>query len=145
MQYHVLGSSGLKVSDVCLGTMTWGIQNTQSDADAQLAMALERGVNVIDTAEMYPVPPNSDTYGDTERILGNWLFRHSDKRSELVVMTKIVGSGFTYIRNGGPITRTGIATALDASLARLPLSAGPALVLRGGSRSSGTLRVRMCG
>ncbi len=119
MQYHVLGSSGLKGSDVCLGTMTWGIQNTQSDADAQLAMALERGVNVIDTAEMYPVPPNSDTYGDTERILGNWLSRHSDKRSELVVMTKIVGSGFTYIRNGGSITRTGIATALDASLARL--------------------------
>lgn len=119
MQYNQLGSSGLSVSEVCLGTMTWGIQNTQADADAQLAIALDKGINLIDTAEMYPVPPNSDTYGDTERVLGNWLARHREKRNDLVVMTKVVGSGFAYIRDGGPITSKGIAKALADSLQRL--------------------------
>ncbi|MBO1254568.1 aldo/keto reductase [Alteromonas sp. 5E99-2] len=119
MQYNPLGTSGLSVSDVCLGTMTWGIQNVQSEADAQLSMALEAGINFIDTAEMYPVPPNESTYGDTERILGNWLARNTDKRSDLVVMTKVVGPGFEYIRNGDPITPAAIDIALDDSLKRL--------------------------
>ncbi len=119
MKFNILGSSSLKVSDICLGTMTWGIQNTQQDADAQMAMALDAGVNFIDTAEMYPVPPNADTYGDTERIIGNWIARNQDARNNIVVMTKVAGAGLKYIREGGPITASSLTTALDESLARL--------------------------
>ncbi len=119
MRYNPLGKSQIKVSEVCLGTMTWGIQNTQSDADEQLALALDRGVNFIDTAEMYPVPPNSQTYGDTERILGNWLSRNTSLRNDLVIMTKVAGSGFSYIRDGGKITGTSLIAALNDSLQRL--------------------------
>jgi len=119
MQYHPLGRSGLNVSEICLGTMTWGVQNTQEDADSQLALAIDAGINFIDTAEMYPVPPSQNTYGDTERILGNWLQRHPEKRSELIVMTKIAGSGLRYIRSGSEISETTIPVALDASLERL--------------------------
>ena len=119
MKYHALGRSDIRVSEVCLGTMTWGIQNNQQDADEQLSIALDAGVNFIDTAEMYPVPPNQETYGDTERILGNWIQRHGGQRDKLVVMTKIVGPGFRYIRNGSGISEDTIPIALDDSLARL--------------------------
>lgn len=119
MQYNKLGSSDLLVSDVCLGTMTWGIQNTQKDADEQLAIAIDSSVNVIDTAEMYPVPPNEQTYGDTERIIGNWLTRNSAQRDSLTIMTKVAGSGLSYIRDGGPIDALAVETALNQSLARL--------------------------
>lgn len=114
-----LGSSELQVSEVCLGTMTWGIQNTQQDADMQLACAIDAGVNFIDTAEMYPIPPNQQTYGDTERILGNWLSRNSDKRDDLVIMSKVAGPGISYIRDGSLITGDSLQVALDDSLARL--------------------------
>ena len=87
MKFNRLGNSDLQVSDVCLGTMTWGIQNTQQDADEQMAFALDKGVNFVDTAEMYPVPPNVDTYGDTERIIGNWISRNESKRSDIVLLT----------------------------------------------------------
>jgi len=119
MHYNRLGSSEINVSEVCLGTMTWGIQNSQKDADEQMAVALEHNINFIDTAEMYPVPPNADTYGDTERIIGNWLSRHANKRDDLVIMTKVAGSGLRYIREGGPITSQAVTEALDASLKRL--------------------------
>ncbi|MFC3094218.1 aldo/keto reductase [Alteromonas sediminis] len=119
MQYHPLGTSGLRVSEICLGTMTWGVQNTQAQADSQLALALDSGINFIDTAEMYPVPPSQKTYGDTERILGNWLARHSDKRSDVIVMTKIAGSGLKYIRGGGEISENTLPQAIDESLSRL--------------------------
>ncbi|RDV24079.1 aldo/keto reductase [Alteromonas aestuariivivens] len=119
MKYTVLGNSGLSVSRACLGTMTWGIQNTQQDADQQLDYAISKGVNFIDTAEMYPIPPNAETCGDTERILGNWLARHSSRRSELVIMTKIAGSGLPYIRQGGVITGSAVIEALENSLKRL--------------------------
>ena len=119
MKFNRLGTSDLNVSDICLGSMTWGIQNTQRDADEQIAFALEKGVNFMDTAEMYPVPPNKETYGDTERVIGNWLSRHKDKRSDVVLMTKVAGSGLRYIREGGPITAEAVTTALDDSLARL--------------------------
>ncbi|AEF01614.1 aldo/keto reductase [Alteromonas naphthalenivorans] len=119
MQFNKLGGSDLSVSDICLGTMTWGIQNTQQDADEQLAMAIDHGVNFIDTAEMYPVPPNDKTYGDTERILGNWLARNPAARNSLVIMTKVAGSGLSYIRDGGPITSHAVEVALDNSLSRL--------------------------
>lgn len=119
MKYSTLGSSELSVSEVCLGTMTWGIQNNQNDTDTQMGIALDSGVNFIDTAEMYPIPPNEPTSGDTERMLGDWLSRHQSQRSNLVIMTKIAGSGIRWIRDGGDITGEAIASALDSSLARL--------------------------
>lgn len=119
MKFNPLGSSGLSISEVCLGTMTWGIQNTQSEADEQIAMALGMGVNAIDTAEMYPVPPNQQTYGDTERILGNWLARNQAKRGDVIVMSKIAGPGLSYIRNGSAMTQEAIPVAIEDSLERL--------------------------
>ena len=119
MQFHALGSSNLRVSEICLGTMTWGIQNSQQDADQQLRIALDAGINFIDTAEMYPVPPNQETYGDTERIIGDWFQRHSPERENLVLMTKIVGPGFRYIRDGTGISEDSIPRAIDESLIRL--------------------------
>lgn len=119
MQYSKLGSSDLMVSRVCLGTMTWGIQNNQAEADAQIARALEAGINFIDTAEMYPIPPNQQTYGDTERIIGNWFKRHPNKRQDVILASKIVGNGVGYIRDGGNISAVAIEQALDESLARL--------------------------
>jgi aryl-alcohol dehydrogenase-like predicted oxidoreductase len=136
MRYLPLGTSGIEVSEICLGTMTWGIQNTQADADLQLNMAVDAGINFIDTAEMYPIPPNKETYGDTERILGNWLARNKEKRDELVIMTKIAGSGLSYIRNGAPITGDSIEVALDASLERLGLDCVDVYQLHWTNRSS---------
>ncbi|MBT0588158.1 aldo/keto reductase [Alteromonas oceanisediminis] len=119
MQFKSLGSSGIQVSEVCLGTMTWGIQNTQQDADAQLTQALDAQVNFIDTAEMYPVPPNQETYGDTERIIGDWLRRNSAQRGDVVLMTKIAGNGLNYIRNGRAISGETVTQAISESLHRL--------------------------
>lgn len=119
MKYNQLGSSGISVSEICLGTMTWGIQNTQQDADAQMSLALDSGINVMDTAEMYPVPPNAQTYADTERTIGNWLSRHQSKREKLVIMSKIAGGGISWIRDGAGITEQAISSSIDASLKRL--------------------------
>lgn len=119
MRFRTLGSSGLSVSEICLGTMTWGIQNTQQDADEQLDYAVGTGINFIDTAEMYPVPPGEETFGGTETILGNWLAANRDKRDDLIVMTKIAGPGFAFLRNGEGITGENVVKAVDASLARL--------------------------
>lgn len=119
MQFNKLGSSDLKVSEICLGTMTFGIQNTQQDANDQLDYAVDYGINFIDTAEMYPIPPNEATYADTERFIGNWLAANQDKREKLVLMTKIAGSGLAYIRNASNISSDTIAVALDDSLQRL--------------------------
>ncbi len=119
MRYHTLGSSELTVSDICLGTMTWGIQNTQADADEQLNFALDSGINFIDTAEMYPVPPNEKTYGDTERCIGDYLRRHPEKRQDMILMTKVAGGGLKYIREGTGISASTLTQALDDSLSRL--------------------------
>ncbi|MGB5438908.1 MAG: aldo/keto reductase [Gammaproteobacteria bacterium] len=119
MHYSTLGHSGLKVSRVCLGSMTWGLQNNQQDANQQIDYALERGVNFIDTAEMYAIPPSADTYGTTETIIGNWLADHPGKRESLVLATKIAGEGLAWVRDGGPITGDAVVTAVDQSLARL--------------------------
>jgi aryl-alcohol dehydrogenase-like predicted oxidoreductase len=119
MQYKKLGRSGIEVSTICLGTMTWGSQNTQDEAFAQLDRSFEAGVNFIDTAELYPTTPLSEaTYGETERIVGRWMAERGH-RDRTVLATKIAGSGRNYIRGGGPMTPDSIATALDASLARL--------------------------
>lgn len=119
MQYSVLGSSGEKVSRVCLGSMTWGLQNNQQDADQQIDYALAQGVNFIDTAEMYAIPPSAKTYGATETIIGDWLSRHQQQRKDIILATKIAGAGLPYIRGGSPITGESIIQAVDASLKRL--------------------------
>lgn len=119
MQYSRLGSSNLSVSRVCLGSMTWGTQNNQKEADEQIEYALAQGVNFIDTAELYAVPPSEKTYGRTEEIIGDWLSRHPERRSEIILATKIAGPGLPYIRGGGPITPEGIFAAVDSSLKRL--------------------------
>jgi aryl-alcohol dehydrogenase-like predicted oxidoreductase len=119
MRYSTLGSSGLSVSRVCLGSMTWGIQNTQTDANQQIDFAIHAGVNFVDTAEMYPVPPSPETYGDTERCIGNWLTQNQAKRSEIILASKIAGPGFPYIRNNSPITGENVGLALNDSLKRL--------------------------
>ena len=119
MQYSPLGSSGIDVSRVCLGSMTWGLQNTQRDADEQIAYALSKGVNFIDTAEMYAVPPSPDTYGKTEQIIGDWFSRNQQKRSDIILATKIAGNGLSWVRGGGNITRQSVIEAVDESLKRL--------------------------
>ena len=119
MQYAKLGSSGVDVSRVCLGSMTWGVQNNQQDANQQIEYALSRGVNFIDTAEMYAVPPSPQTYGKTETIIGNWLVDNPQRRKEVVLATKIAGNGLGWVRDGGDITGEAIIAAVDASLKRL--------------------------
>ncbi len=119
MKYSVLGSSGEKISRVCLGSMTWGLQNNQQDADQQIDFALSQGVNFIDTAEMYAVPPSAETYGKTEAIIGDWLNRHSEQRKNIILATKIAGAGLPYIRGGAKITGESVIQAVDSSLKRL--------------------------
>ncbi|MCB1758454.1 MAG: aldo/keto reductase [Gammaproteobacteria bacterium] len=119
MRYARLGHSNLSVSRVCLGTMTWGRQNNQQDANEQIAYALDQGINFIDTAEMYAVPPTAETYGTTETIIGNWLAANPARRDEFILATKIAGNGLRWIRNGGDITGEAVLSAVERSLARL--------------------------
>ncbi len=119
MEYRKLGNTGLEVSALCLGTMTYGKQNTQEEASAQLDLAVERGINFIDTAEMYPVPPEKDTQGATETMIGNWLTARG-KRDDLIIATKIAGPGLGTVRDGkGDYSLANIETAVDESLQRL--------------------------
>jgi aryl-alcohol dehydrogenase-like predicted oxidoreductase len=119
MRHLTLPGTDLAVSAVCLGTMTFGEQNSEAEGHAQLDRALDAGVNFIDTAEMYPVPPNATTQGRTETIVGNWLARQP--RDKLVIATKIAGPGRRpWIRDGRTdITAANIAEAVGTSLARL--------------------------
>src|SRR5487761_2406530 len=119
MEYKILGSSDLKVSTLCLGTMTFGEQNTEAEAHAQLDMAIAHGVNFIDTAEMYPVPPRGETQGRTESYIGTWL-KHQ-RRDQLIVASKIAGPsrGFAWIRNTPRINHEHLHSAIDTSLRRL--------------------------
>ena len=96
-----LGQTGLDVSLLTLGTMTWGQQNTESEAHAQIDQALAAGVNLLDAAEMYPVPPMEETYGATERIIGNW-FSKTGRRNEVLLATKAMGPGMVSYVHGGP-------------------------------------------
>lgn len=121
MQYQPLGRSGINVSRICLGTMTWGEQNSETEAHAQLDYAIEHGINFIDTAEMYPVPPRAETAGRTEQMLGSWLAKRKD-RDRLVIATKICPAAewVSYIRNGqARLDRQNIEAAIDTSLKRL--------------------------
>ena len=119
MRYNNLGHTEIKVSELCLGSMTWGSQNTQQEADEQIDMALDYGVNFIDTAEMYPTTPLSkETQGDTERIIGEWISK-SGRRSDVVLATKVSGKGYKNVRDGAPISPASITTAIENSLRSL--------------------------
>ena len=119
MEYRRLGNSDLKVSALALGTMTFGEQNSEADAHAQLDLAVARGVNFIDTAEMYPVAPRAETVHRTESYVGSWL--KQQPRDRFIVATKIAGParGFSWIRNGPRIDREQLIAAVDGSLRRL--------------------------
>jgi aryl-alcohol dehydrogenase-like predicted oxidoreductase len=120
MDYVNLGHTALKVSKVCLGTMTFGDQNTQEEAHAQLDYATAQGINFIDTAEMYPVPPKAETFTRTETMIGHWLKHHA--RDKIILGTKVAGRnrGLNYIRNGDDVlTRENIRSAIHDSLKRL--------------------------
>jgi len=119
MQYRKLGSSGVDVSSVCLGSMTWGEQNSQSDAFEQIDYALSEGVNFIDTAEMYPAPPKADTATDTETIIGNWVAANPQRRKDVILATKITGPGLSWIRDGAPVTGESVIQSVDNALQRL--------------------------
>jgi len=119
MEFRILPGTHLNVSRVCLGTMTWGEQNSEAQAHEQLDYAIDQGINFIDTAEMYPVPPNARTQGRTETYLGTWLAKRS--RKNLIIATKVAGPGRRdWIRDGRTdLTQDVIADAVDTSLARL--------------------------
>jgi aryl-alcohol dehydrogenase-like predicted oxidoreductase len=119
MQRKPLGRTGLMVSEFCLGTMTWGSQNTEAEAHAQIDMAVERGVDFLDTAEMYPTNPvRAETVGLTEEIIGSWIAR-TGRRDALVIATKISGEGQRLVRDGAPITGALVEACVEASLRRL--------------------------
>lgn len=120
MKYSLLGHTDTEVSRICLGSMTWGEQNSEAEAHQQLDCAVERGVNFIDTAEMYPIPPRSHSQGLTETYIGNWLKKRTD-RDKLFVATKVTGPGrnMDYIRGGPRLTAAQIQAAVEESLDRL--------------------------
>ncbi len=119
MQYNQLSNSDLHVSEICLGTMTYGQQNTIEEAHQQLNYAIDQGINFIDAAEMYPVPPRAETYGKTEVYIGEWLKKQ--QRDKLIIATKIVGGGrrFKWLRGGSTVNSQNITQAVDNSLKRL--------------------------
>ena len=119
MNLKKLGNTDLKVSTICLGTMTWGEQNNQKEAFEQMNYALDCGVNFFDAAEIYPSPCKEETYGETERIIGNW-FNQNKNRDKVILASKIAGPGLPWIRNGGQnFSEQKIKKALDDSLQRL--------------------------
>ena len=119
MNFKKLGNTELKVSTICLGTMTWGEQNTQKDAFEQMNYSMESGVNFFDAAEIYPSPCRKETYGETERIIGNW-FNQKKNRKKVILASKIAGPGLPWIRNGGQnFSEEKIKKALEDSLKRL--------------------------
>ncbi len=119
MRMNDLGRTGLKVSELCLGSMTWGTQNTMEEGHAQIEMALDHGINFVDTAEMYPVNPvSTETIGDTEAIIGAW-FAKAKRRSEVILATKMSGQNNSFVRFDQPITAETIVEGLEGSLKRL--------------------------
>ena len=123
MKYRKLGTTDLEVSVICLGTMTFGEQNNQEDGFEQLDYALERGVNFIDTAELYAVMPRKETYGKTEEIIGNW-FKEKNNRDKVILASKIASKsdGLQWIRGGAKklgFDKKNMNQAIDASLKRL--------------------------
>ena len=119
MNYRKLGNTDLDVSTICLGTMTWGEQNTQEEGFEQMDYALDHGINFFDTAELYAVPPRKETYGDTESIIGNW-FAKTKKREKVILATKVAGPARNYLRKGeNSFVGKNLDDALSNSLKRL--------------------------
>ena len=118
MKYRKLANTNLDVSVICLGTMTYGEQNTESEAHEQLDYSIANGINLIDTAEMYAIPPKEETQGLTERIIGKWLSKRKD-REKIYVATKVAGPCMEYLRGGSRLDKKQIFQAVDDSLKRL--------------------------
>ncbi|HYH36613.1 MAG TPA: NADP(H)-dependent aldo-keto reductase [Azospirillum sp.] len=122
MQYRPLGRTGLQVSVIGLGTMTWGRQNTEAEGHAQMDLALDHGITFWDTAEMYAIPPIAESHGTTEAIIGTW-FKSRGKRDQVILASKAIGAangGFPWIRGGtAKLDRANLVAAVDASLKRL--------------------------
>ena len=118
MKYKKLSNTELEVSLLCLGTMTYGEQNNEKEAHEQLDYSIAHGINFIDTAEMYAIPPKEETQGKTEEIIGTWLSKRKD-RDKIVLATKVAGPGMEYLRGGSRLSRKHIMQAADDSLKRL--------------------------
>ena len=119
MKFRKLGTTNIDVSLICLGTMTWGTQNTEKDAFEQMDYAVSKGINFFDTAEIYSVPPTSDSYGKTEVMIGNW-FEKRKNRDKIILASKVAGPGCDWIRGGGNnFNEKKIGEAIDGSLKRL--------------------------
>lgn len=122
MDYRKLGDTDIKVSAICLGTMTWGKQNTEAEGHEQMDYAVDQGINFFDTAELYPIPPEAETQGGTETIIGTW-FKKRGKRDDIILATKVVGrSPMPWFRDDGSTTeinRAQMLEAVDKSLKRL--------------------------
>jgi aryl-alcohol dehydrogenase-like predicted oxidoreductase len=120
MKTRKLGRTDIAVSEICLGTMTWGSQNSVEEAHRQIDLALSEGVNFMDTAEMYPTTPRKkETVGLTEEIIGQWIAANPGKRGEVVLATKISGAGNAYLRGGARVNGAYLREALEQSLVRL--------------------------
>lgn len=120
MDYNLLPNTDIKVSKICLGTMTWGRQNTEDEGHEQMDYAVDQGINFFDTAELYPVPANAETQGETERIIGSW-FKKTGRRDQIILATKIAGPrDFTqHIRKDPSFSKAHIDEAVDKSLKRM--------------------------
>jgi len=119
MKFKKLGTTDIDVSLICLGTMTWGTQNTEKDAFEQMDYAVSEGINFFDTAEIYSVPPTSDSYGKTEVMIGNW-FEKRKNRDKIILASKVAGPGCNWIRGGGNnFDEKKIGEAINGSLKRL--------------------------
>jgi aryl-alcohol dehydrogenase-like predicted oxidoreductase len=119
MEYRKLGRTDLDISLIGLGTMTWGLQNTQNQGFEQMDYSLDHGINFFDTAEMYAIPPSPDTYGLTETIIGHW-FKERGTRDQVILASKIAGPGLAWIRQGkNRIDKANILAAVESSLGRL--------------------------
>ena len=119
MNYRKLGNTDIEVSTICLGTMTWGEQNTQEEGFEQMDFALDQGINFFDTAELYAVPPREQTYGNTESIIGNW-FEKTKKRGKVILATKVAGPARNYLRKGkNSFVGNNLDDAINDSLKRL--------------------------
>ena len=118
MKYKKLANTELEVSLICLGTMTYGEQNNEKEAHEQLDYSIDKGINFIDTAEMYAIPPREETQGKTEQIIGNWLSKRHDIE-KIILATKVAGPGMEYLRGGSSLSKKHILQAVDGSLKRL--------------------------
>ena len=119
MKFKKLGNTDLDVSSICLGTMTWGTQNSEKDAFEQMDYSLDKGVNFFDTAELYSIPPTAESYGKTEVMIGNW-FEKKKNRDKIILASKIAGPGLDWIRGGkNSFDEKGIGEAIEGSLKRL--------------------------